>query len=135
MIKNTFLVSCLSVLTGIGSSHGNGKWKDMVMVDDRIADSIFQQIQTRPQEYSILATLNLNGDYISDAAAAIVGGLGMAPGANIGDKAAIFEATHGTAPKHAGLDRINPGSVILSGVMMLEFLGWNEAAELITKGI
>jgi isocitrate dehydrogenase len=107
----------------------------MVMVDDRIADSIFQQIQTRPQEYSILATLNLNGDYISDAAAAIVGGLGMAPGANIGDKAAIFEATHGTAPKHAGLDRINPGSVILSGVMMLEYLGWNEAAKLITNGL
>ena len=107
----------------------------MVMVDDRIADSIFQQIQTRPQEYSILATMNLNGDYISDAAAAIVGGLGMAPGANFGDKAAIFEATHGTAPKHAGLDRINPGSVILSGVMLLEFLEWQEAADLITKGI
>ncbi len=124
-----------SVLTIIGSSHGSGKWKDMVMVDDRIADSIFQQIQTRPQEYSILATLNLNGDYISDAAAAIVGGLGMAPGANIGDKAAIFEATHGTAPKHAGLDKINPGSVILSGVMMLEYLGWNEAAKLITNGL
>ena len=102
------------------------------MVDDRIADSIFQQIQTRPEEYSILATLNLNGDYISDAAAAIVGGLGMAPGANIGDKAATFEATHGTAPKHAGLDRINPGSVILSGVMMLEYLGWNEAAQLLS---
>ena len=123
------------VLSSIGSSHGNGRWKDMVLVDDRIADSIFQQIQTRPQEYSILATLNLNGDYISDAAAAVVGGLGMAPGANIGDKAAIFEATHGTAPKHAGLDKINPGSVILSGVMMLEFMGWQEAADLITKGL
>ena len=107
----------------------------MVLVDDRIADSIFQQIQTRPQEYSIIATLNLNGDYISDAAAAIVGGLGMAPGANIGDNAAIFEATHGTAPKHAGLNRINPGSLILSGVMMLEYFGWNEAANLITKGL
>ncbi len=123
------------VIDSIGISHGNGKWRKMVMIDDRIADSIFQQIQTRPQEYSILATLNLNGDYISDAAAAIVGGLGMAPGANIGDKAAIFEATHGTAPKHAGLDRINPGSVILSGVMMLEFLGWQEAADLITQGL
>ena len=124
-----------AVIDSIGNSHGNGQWRSMVMVDDRIADSIFQQIQTRPQEYSILATLNLNGDYISDAAAAMVGGLGMAPGANIGEKAAIFEATHGTAPKHAGLDRINPGSVILSGVMMLEFLGWQEAAELITKGL
>jgi isocitrate dehydrogenase len=123
------------VLAAIGESHGNGRWKEMVLVDDRIADSIFQQIQTRPQDYSVLATLNLNGDYISDAAAAVVGGLGMAPGANIGDSAAIFEATHGTAPKHAGLDRINPGSVILSGVMMLEFLGWQEAADLITRGI
>ena len=107
-----------AVIDGIGSSHGDGKWRSMVLVDDRIADSIFQQIQTRPREYSILATLNLN-DYISDAAAAMVGGLGMAPGANIGENAAIFEATHGTAPKHAGLGRINPGSVILSGVMML----------------
>ncbi len=123
------------VITSIGDSHGKNNWKDLVLVDDRIADSIFQQIQTRPQEYSILATLNLNGDYLSDAAAAIVGGLGMAPGANIGDKAAIFEATHGTAPKHAGLNKINPGSVILSGVMMLEYFGWNEAANLITKGL
>lgn len=105
------------------------------MVNDRIADSIFQQIQTRPGEYSILATMNLNGDYLSDAAAAIVGGLGMGPGANIGDNCAIFEATHGTAPKHAGLDRINPGSVILSGVMMLEYMGWQEAADLITQGL
>ncbi len=123
------------VLEQIQSTHGGGKWHEMVLIDDRIADSIFQQIQTRPQEYSILATLNLNGDYISDAAAAIVGGLGMAPGANIGDNAAIFEATHGTAPKHAGLDRINPGSVILSGVMMLEFIGWQKAADLITNGL
>ena len=123
------------VLDAIWESHGDGKWRDKIMVNDRIADSIFQQIQTRPDEYSILATMNLNGDYLSDAAAALVGGLGMAPGANIGDKCAIFEATHGTAPKHAGLDRINPGSVILSGVMMLEYLGWNEAAQLITKGM
>lgn len=123
------------VLKAIWDSHGNGKWKDKVMVNDRIADSIFQQIQTRPDEYSILATMNLNGDYLSDAAAAIVGGLGMGPGANIGDQCAIFEATHGTAPKHAGLDRINPGSVILSGVMMLEFMGWQEAADLIKQGI
>lgn len=124
-----------NVLNSIWETHGNGKWKDKVMVNDRIADSIFQQIQTRPDEYSILATMNLNGDYLSDAAAAIVGGLGMGPGANIGDECAIFEATHGTAPKHAGLDRINPGSVILSAVMMLEYMGWQEAADLIKKGI
>ena len=124
-----------TVLNSIWETHGNDKWKDKIMVNDRIADSIFQQIQTRPDEYTILATMNLNGDYLSDAAAAIVGGLGMGPGANIGDEAAIFEATHGTAPKHAGLDRINPGSVILSGVMMLEFMGWQEAADLIKKGL
>ncbi len=124
-----------SVLDAIWDTHGNGQWKEKVMVNDRIADSIFQQIQTRPDEYSILATMNLNGDYLSDAAAAIVGGLGMGPGANIGDSSAIFEATHGTAPKHAGLDRVNPGSVILSGVMMLEFMGWQEAADLIKKGL
>tara|TARA_Y100001968_G_scaffold47153_1_gene37358 strand:- start:17077 stop:18501 length:1425 start_codon:yes stop_codon:yes gene_type:complete len=133
--KESICSEVKQVIDSINSSHGNNQWQNMVMVDDRIADSIFQQIQTRPQEYSILATLNLNGDYISDAAAAIVGGLGMAPGANIGDNAAIFEATHGTAPKHAGLDRINPGSVILSGVMMLEYLGWQEAADLIIKGL
>lgn len=124
-----------SVLNTIWDTHGQGQWKDKVMVNDRIADSIFQQIQTRPDEYSILATMNLNGDYLSDAAAAIVGGLGMGPGANIGDNCAIFEATHGTAPKHAGLDRVNPGSVILSGVMMLEYMGWQEAADLIKNGI
>ncbi|MEQ8465117.1 NADP-dependent isocitrate dehydrogenase [Coleofasciculus sp. E2-BRE-01] len=124
-----------SVLNAIWDTHGNGQWKEKVMVNDRIADSIFQQIQTRPDEYSILATMNLNGDYLSDAAAALVGGLGMGPGANIGDTCAIFEATHGTAPKHAGLDRINPGSLILSAVMMLEYMGWQEAADLITRGI
>ncbi len=123
------------VLDKIWASHGNGQWQSKIMINDRIADSIFQQIQTRPDEYSILATMNLNGDYLSDAAAAIVGGLGMSPGANIGDNCAIFEATHGTAPKHAGLDRINPGSVILSGVMMLEFMGWQEAASLIQTGL
>ncbi|MBD2101331.1 NADP-dependent isocitrate dehydrogenase [Leptolyngbya sp. FACHB-261] len=124
-----------SVLQAIWDSHGQGQWKDKIMVNDRIADSIFQQLQTRPDEYSILATMNLNGDYLSDAAAAIVGGLGMGPGANIGDTCAIFEATHGTAPKHAGLDRVNPGSLILSGVMMFEYLGWQEAADLIKKGL
>ncbi|WP_036484810.1 NADP-dependent isocitrate dehydrogenase [Myxosarcina sp. GI1] len=125
----------VTVLDSIWHSHGSGQWRNKVMVNDRIADSIFQQIQTRPDEYSILATMNLNGDYLSDAAAAIVGGLGMSPGANIGDNCAIFEATHGTAPKHAGLDRINPGSVILSGVMMLEYMGWQEAADLIQQGM
>jgi isocitrate dehydrogenase len=133
--KETICAEVKKVLETIWESHGKGQWKEKVMVNDRIADSIFQQIQTRPDEYSILATMNLNGDYLSDAAAAIVGGLGMGPGANIGDECAIFEATHGTAPKHAGLDRVNPGSLILSGVMMLEYMGWQEAADLITKGI
>ncbi len=120
-----------TVLDAIGKSHGNGAWKSKVLVNDRIADSIFQQIIIRPADYSVLATSNLNGDYISDAAAAQVGGLGIAPGANIGDGYAVFEATHGTAPKYADKDVINPGSVILSGVMMLEFIGWKEAAKLI----
>jgi isocitrate dehydrogenase len=106
-----------------------------VMLNDRIADSMFQQIILRPDEYSVIATPNLNGDYISDAAAALVGGLGMAPGANIGDEAAVFEATHGTAPKYAGQDKVNPCSVILSAEMMLRHLGWNEAADLVVKGI
>ncbi|HEU5451122.1 MAG TPA: isocitrate/isopropylmalate family dehydrogenase, partial [Terriglobales bacterium] len=104
-------------------------------INDRIADSIFQQVVTRADEYEVLATPNLNGDYISDACAAQVGGLGIAPGANIGDGYAMFEATHGTAPKYADLDVINPGSVMLSGVMMFEFLGWKEAAQLIEQGI
>ena len=106
-----------------------------IVVKDRIADSIFQQILLRPDEYSVIITPNLNGDYISDAAAAQVGGLGMAPGANMGDFVGLFEATHGTAPKYAGQDKVNPGSLILSGQMMLEYLGWDEAAELVTKGI
>jgi isocitrate dehydrogenase len=123
------------VLNSIYASHGKGAWKKKIMINDRIADSIFQQIVTRPEEYSVLATPNLNGDYISDAAAAQVGGLGIAPGANIGDGYAIFEATHGTAPKYADKDVINPGSVILSGVMMFRHLGWNEAADLIEHGL
>jgi isocitrate dehydrogenase len=106
-----------------------------VLINDRIADSIFQQIILRPQDYSVLATTNLNGDYISDAAAAQVGGLGIAPGANIGDGYAVFEATHGTAPKYADKDMINPGSVILSGVMLLDFIGWKEAARLIESSL
>jgi isocitrate dehydrogenase len=108
---------------------------DAVIIRDRIADSMFQQLLLRPAEYSVIATPNLNGDYLSDAAAAQVGGLGIAPGGNVGDGLAVFEATHGTAPKYANLDKINPGSVILSGVMMFEYLGWNEAAALIVKGV
>jgi isocitrate dehydrogenase len=119
------------VLDRIYSTHGKSAWKKKLMINDRIADSIFQQVVTRADEYSVLATPNLNGDYISDACAAQVGGLGIAPGANIGDGYAIFEATHGTAPKYADKDVINPGSVILSGVMMFRFLDWNEAADLI----
>ncbi len=106
-----------------------------IVIKDRIADAMFQQILLRPDEYSVLAMPNLNGDYLSDACAAQVGGLGMAPGANIGDGAAIFEATHGTAPKYAGKDMVNPSSVILSGAMLLEYLGWIEAAQLVYKGV
>ncbi|MDR4507379.1 MAG: isocitrate dehydrogenase (NADP(+)) [Candidatus Brocadiaceae bacterium] len=109
--------------------------KNKIVIKDRIADAMFQQVLLRPEEYDVIATPNLNGDYISDACAAQVGGLGMAPGANIGDKAAIFEATHGTAPKYAGKDMVNPGSVILSGVMMFEHLGWDEVAHLIVKAL
>ncbi len=109
--------------------------KGTVVLKDRIADSMFQQILTRTDEYDVIATPNLNGDYISDAAAAQVGGLGMAPGANIGDYIGLFEATHGTAPKYADKDMVNPGSLILSAVMMLEYLGWNKAADMITKAI
>ena len=123
------------VLEAIYKTHGNGAWKKKLMINDRIADSIFQQVVTRADEYTVLATPNLNGDYISDACAAQVGGLGIAPGANIGDGYAIFEATHGTAPKYADKDVINPGSVILSGVMMFRFLGWSEAADLIERGM
>jgi isocitrate dehydrogenase len=123
------------VLDSIGKSHGNGQWKKKVLINDRIADSIFQQVIIRPDEYSILACPNLNGDYISDACAAQVGGLGIAPGANIGDGYAVFEATHGTAPKYADKDVINPGSVMLSGVMMFAFLGWHEAAKLIESSM
>ncbi len=124
-----------SVLDSIGGTHGRGAWKSKILVNDRIADSIFQQIILRPEDYSVLATTNLNGDYISDAAAAQVGGLGIAPGANIGDGYAVFEATHGTAPKYADKDVINPGSVILSGVMLLDFIGWKEAAGLIETAL
>ncbi len=106
-----------------------------ILLNDRIADAMFQQLLLRPAEYDVLATPNLNGDYLSDACAAQVGGLGIAPGANVGDGIAIFEATHGTAPKYAGLDKVNPGSLILSGKMMLDFMGWNEAGSLVEKAL
>ncbi len=106
-----------------------------IIIKDRIADNMFQQILTRTDEYDVIATTNLNGDYLSDACAAQVGGLGMAPGANIGDHVGLFEATHGTAPKYAGQDKVNPGSLILSGVMMLEYLGWTEAARLVESAM
>lgn len=116
-------------------SHGNGKWKKKILINDRIADSVFQQVLTRADEYQVFATPNLNGDYLSDACAAQVGGLGMAPGANIGDGFGVFEATHGTAPKYADKDVINPSSVMLSGAMMFEFMGWKEVSQLIEDGI
>jgi len=114
----------------------NGKIpSDKVVIKDRIADAMFQQILLRPAEYDVLAMPNLNGDYMSDALAAMVGGLGMAPGANIGDGVALFEATHGTAPKYAGQDKVNPGSLILSGAMMLDYLGWKAAGDRVREGL
>jgi len=115
--------------------HGGIAPDGKVVIKDRIADMLFQQVLLRPADYSVIATPNLNGDYMSDALAAQVGGLGMAPGANIGDTCAVFEATHGTAPKYAGLDKVNPGSLILSGAMMLDYMGWEEAASLVRYGI
>jgi len=119
------------------NSHGNGKWKSMLLIKDSIADVSLQFTLIRPRDYDVIATLNLNGDYLSDALAAQVGGIGIAPGANINYVTghAIFEATHGTAPKYADLDKVNPGSVILSGEMMLRYMGWGEAADLIVKGM
>ncbi len=117
------------------SQHNGQMPAGKILIKDRIADSMFQQILTRTDEYDVVATPNLNGDYLSDACAAQVGGLGMAPGANIGDFVGLFEATHGTAPKYANKDMVNPGSLILSGCMMLEYLGWREAAELIYKAL
>ncbi len=118
------------------SDGGRGKGeKGRVIVKDRIADSMFQQVLLRPEEYSVIATPNLNGDYLSDACVAQIGGLGMAPGGNVGDGFAVFEATHGTAPKYAGLDKVNPGAVLLSGAMMFEELGWSDAADAIIRGL
>jgi len=115
--------------------HGGRVPEGRLLVQDSIADIMFQHLLLRPREHSVLATPNLNGDYLSDAAAAAVGGIGMAPGANIGDGVAVFEATHGTAPKYAGQDKVNPGSVILSGVLMLEYLGWAEAAAAVVQAL
>ena len=133
--RKTIYAEVKKVLDSIWSTHGRGQWKQKIMVNDRIADSIFQQVLTRADEYQVFATPNLNGDYLSDACAAQVGGLGIAPGANIGDGYGVFEATHGTAPKYADKDVINPSSVMLSGVMMFDFMGWKEAAQLIEDGI
>jgi len=133
--RATIVAEVKQVLDSISASHGKGQWKKKLLINDRIADSIFQQVVTRADEYEVLATPNLNGDYISDACAAQIGGLGIAPGANIGDGYGIFEATHGTAPKYADQDVINPASVILSGVMMFEFMGWKEVAQRIETGI
>jgi isocitrate dehydrogenase len=133
--KKTVYDEVEKTIDAIYSTHGKGQWKKKLMINDRIADSVFQQVLMRADEYSVLATSNLNGDYLSDACAAQVGGLGMAPGSNIGDGFGVFEATHGTAPKYADKDVINPGSVMLSGAMMFEFLGWKEAAQLIEDGI
>ena len=118
-------------------THGEGRWKKKLMLRDSIADITLQQVLTRPKEFDVIATPNLNGDYLSDALAAQVGGIGIAPGGNINYSTghAIFEATHGTAPKYANLDKVNPGSVILSGEMMLRFLGWDEAADAIIRGM
>ncbi|MDE0291064.1 MAG: isocitrate dehydrogenase (NADP(+)) [Candidatus Dadabacteria bacterium] len=115
--------------------YGGKQPEGKIVMKDRIADSMFQQVLTRPSEYDVMAMPNLNGDYMSDACAAQVGGLGVAPGGNIGDYLAVFEATHGTAPKYAGQDKVNPGSVILSGVMMFQYLGWHEAAELVFRAM
>lgn len=115
--------------------YGGKQPEGKIVIKDRIADSMFQQVLTRPGEYDVMAMPNLNGDYMSDACAAQVGGLGVAPGGNIGDYLAVFEATHGTAPKYTGQDKVNPGSVILSGVMMFQYLGWHEAAELVFRAM
>ncbi len=134
LAKEEFSGKCISE-DEVWKSHSGKLPENKIMVKDRIADSMFQQALLRPDEYSVLATMNLNGDYLSDALVAQVGGLGLGPGANIGDKIALFEATHGTAPKYAGQDKVNPGSLILSGALMFEHLGWIEAHDLIISGL
>ena len=130
------VVAEVDLALALWPTHGDGKWKKLLMIRDSIADITLQQVLTRPEEFDVIATLNLNGDYLSDALAAQVGGIGIAPGGNINYTSghAIFEATHGTAPKYANLDKVNPGSLILSGEMMFRFLGWNEAADAIIRG-
>jgi isocitrate dehydrogenase len=123
--------ACAKLRGGKPAGDPNGR----ILIKDHIADSMFQQIQLRPEDYSVLATMNLNGDYLSDAVAALTGGIGLAAGANIGDQAAMFEATHGTAPKYTGKNMANPGAVLLSGALLLEFLGWFEAAELVNRAV
>ena len=134
-VAKTEFGHCIVTEEEVSKRFNNRLPDGKILVNDRIADNMFQQLLIRPEEYSIIATLNLNGDYLSDACAAQVGGLGIAPGANIGDEIAIFEATHGTAPKYAGQDKVNPGSMILSGIMMFEYLGWDEAATMINNAI
>ncbi len=131
------LVAEVEATLALWDSHGQGKWRQMVLIKDAIADIALQQVLTRPEDFDVIATLNLNGDYLSDALAAQVGGIGIAPGANINYTTghAIFEATHGTAPKYAGQDKVNPSSVILSGVMMLDHLGWTEAATCLIEAL
>jgi len=135
--KTDLVKEVTDVVNAIGKSHGSGAWKKKLMIKDSIADITLQQVLTRATEFDVLATPNLNGDYLSDALAAQVGGIGIAPGGNINYKTghAIFEATHGTAPKYANLDKVNPGSVILSGEMMLRYMGWGEAADLIISAM
>ena len=135
--KSELLDEVKGVINSIHASHGSGKYKDKLLIKDTIADITLQQVLTRAKEFDVIATMNLNGDYLSDALAAQVGGIGIAPGANINYETGhgIFEATHGTAPKYAGQDKVNPSSVILSGVMMFRHLGWNEAADLIENGM
>ena len=117
------------------AKHGGKIPEGKILVNDRIADAMFQQVLLRPAEYDVLALPNLNGDYLSDALAAQVGGLGMAPGANVGDTCAVFEATHGSAPKYAGMDKVNPGSLLLSGAMMLDHMGWKKESDLMVAGM
>ena len=134
LVADEFPDACVTE-SDLWERHGGTLPKGRLLVKDRIADAMFQQVLLRPDEYDVVVTPNLNGDYLSDAAAAQIGGLGIAPGANIGDGVALFEATHGTAPKYTGQDKVNPGSLILSGRMMLEYLGWQEAADLVLDGL